>query len=221
MVILLHGSGGTSATNWFALSPLLASRGMRVFAFDYGRHGQGLFARPRGRWAGLPGVGDATVCAEELEQFVDRVLAATGAEKVALVGHSYGALVAQYYILRRGGSARVSHFVGLAPNIHGTTFGGLLRLPLATRIGVSLVGANVGQLAAGSQFIASMYADGDMADGVDYTIVTPRWDMLSTPMKAQAIEGAKNIRLGGLAGHVLVVFSRKGLDHVATALEGH
>lgn len=220
VVVLVHGLGGNSATSWFTLSPLLASRGSRVFTFDYGRHGQGLLARPRGRGAGLPGVGDAKVCAEELERFVERVLAATGAEKVALVGHSFGALVAQYYLLRRGGSARVSHFVGLAPTVHGTTFNGLLRVPKADRIGAGLVGANIIQQAAGSKFLESLYADGELAEGVEYTIVSPKWDAFSTPVKSQSIDGAKNIRLGGLAGHLFVLFNRKGLDHVATAVEG-
>lgn len=219
VAILLHGLGMDSATSWFTLSPLLANSGFRVFSFDYGRYGHGWITRPlRTGGKRLPGMGDATLCADELNQFVDRVLAHTGAEKVSLVGHSFGALVAQYYLLRCGGARYVDHFVGIAATVHGTTFNGLLRVSGAPRIGTWLFGANIVQQAAGSDFLSSLYSNGELAKGVSYTMVSPRWDEFTTPVKAQSINGAVNIRLDGFAEHVLVLYNRRALNHVMAAL---
>lgn len=59
--------------------------------------------------------------AEQLQVFVDKVLAATGAAKADLVGHSQGGLMPRYYLKFLGGAAKVNTFVGIAPDNHGTT----------------------------------------------------------------------------------------------------
>ena len=53
--------------------------------------------------------------AAQLEAFVDRVLAATGAAKVSMVGHSQGGMMPRYYIQFLGGAGKVDDLVGLAP----------------------------------------------------------------------------------------------------------
>ena len=219
-VVLLHGLGMDMATSWFTLSPLLSNAGHRVFALDYGRYGHGLLTRPRGSGEAVPGVGDLERCADELEAFVDAVLAATGAEKVALVGHSVGALLAQYYLKRRGGHAKVGSLVGLAPTVHGTSANGLLRAPRLQRLGTRLVGENILQQAPGSAFLRELYTDGDTVDGVEYTMISPRWDTFTTPISGQRLDGPEvaNIRLRGYAEHVLILYSRAALGHVVTAL---
>ncbi|NHA01134.1 alpha/beta fold hydrolase [Nocardioides sp. W3-2-3] len=55
-----------------------------------------------------------------LAAFVDRVLAATGATKVNVVGHSQGGLIPTYFIKRLGGASKIDKYVGLAPSNHGT-----------------------------------------------------------------------------------------------------
>ncbi len=57
----------------------------------------------------------------ELAAFVDRVLAATGAAKVDLVGHSEGTVMPQYYLKFRGGAAKVDKYVAITPIYKGTT----------------------------------------------------------------------------------------------------
>ncbi|MGW4636834.1 esterase/lipase family protein [Nocardia sp. NPDC004415] len=220
-VILLHGLGIDMATSWYALSPLLTNLGYDVFALDYGRYGHGMITRPRGTGKVVPGVGDLERCAEELDQFVDEVLATTGAAKVALVGHSVGGLLAQYFLKRRGGDTKVSHFVGLAPTVHGLTFNGLLRAPRLQRIGARLVGENILQQAAGSKFIEHLYTDGETVDGVEYTMISPHWDMITTPIRAQRLEGpaTNNIRLRNYVDHVLIVYNKTALEHVVAALD--
>ena len=55
------------------------------------------------------------------QRFVDAVLAATGARKVSMVGHSQGGMMPRYYLKFLGGAAKVDDLVGLAPSNHGTT----------------------------------------------------------------------------------------------------
>nr|MDQ3362572.1 lipase family protein [Actinomycetota bacterium] len=76
-VVLVHGTFETMEQNWAILSPRLKKKGYCVFALNYGNRGLGRIGRS----------------AQELDVFVDKVLAYTGAEKVSLVGHSQGGMM--------------------------------------------------------------------------------------------------------------------------------
>src|SRR5438132_903822 len=60
-----------------------------------------------------------------------RALAATGAAKADLVGHSQGGMMPRYYLKFLGGAAHVDKLVALAPSNHGTTLDGLTALVTA------------------------------------------------------------------------------------------
>lgn len=47
------------------------------------------------------------VSAQDLSNFVDQVLNATGASKVNIFGHSEGSIVPRYYLKFLGGAAKV------------------------------------------------------------------------------------------------------------------
>ncbi|MGR7003460.1 esterase/lipase family protein [Yinghuangia aomiensis] len=104
-VVLVHGTFGNMTDSWQSLSPLLANNGYCVFALDYGGSPGNLFQ----------GYGDIPASAGQLAVFVDRVLAATGAPKVDIVGHSQGGMMPRYFIRNLGGAAKVHELVGLAP----------------------------------------------------------------------------------------------------------
>ncbi len=59
---------------------------------------------------------------------MQKVLAATGAKQVDIVGHSQGGMMPRYYLRFLGGAAKVETLVGLAPSNHGTTVNGLFTL---------------------------------------------------------------------------------------------
>ena len=64
--------------------------------------------------------GDLRHAAHELAGHVERLCEATGADKVHIVGHSLGGVIARYYVQRMGGSARVDTLVTLGSPHSGT-----------------------------------------------------------------------------------------------------
>ena len=75
--------------NWSYISPILAAHGYCVFALTYGLD-------PRLPIQVIGGTIPIEQSAPELGAFVDQVLAATGAAKVDLVGHSEGTFMPEY-----------------------------------------------------------------------------------------------------------------------------
>jgi len=191
-VVLVHGTAGNRSTNWQTYGPLLRNNGYCVFALTYGA----TFPLPYPGAFG--GFGDMRVSAHELGQFVDAVLAATGAAEVDFVGHSQGTLMPNYYVKFLGGAAKVDKYVSLAPLWHGTGAAG----PADTG-GMSaafpgfdpaaLLGPAFGQMATGSEFITEMRAGGVAVPGVTYTNIMTKYDELVRPYTSGIEDGMTNI----------------------------
>jgi triacylglycerol esterase/lipase EstA (alpha/beta hydrolase family) len=185
-VILVHGTFEDMADNWWALSPLLFDNGYCVYAFNYGSsEGSGE--------VGVYGTGHIPQSAEELSAFVDRVLAATGATKVDLVGHSQGGMMPRYYLRFLGGGAKVHTLVGLAPSNHGTTLNGLFTLATLIPGATSFAGHCVAceEQAAGSAFLTTLNAGSETVRGVYYTVIESELDEVVTPYTSAFLSGAK------------------------------
>jgi triacylglycerol esterase/lipase EstA (alpha/beta hydrolase family) len=183
-VILVHGTFEDMADNWQALSPLLYDNGYCVFALNYGSYnGSGS--------AGIYATGEIAQSAHELGTFVNQVLAATGASKVDLVGHSQGGMMPRYYLKFLDGAAKVNTLVGLAPSNHGTTLDGIFTLSSY------FPGSNVfltdcpacQEQEAGSPFLANLTAGGDTVPGVNYTVIESRNDEVVTPYTSAFLSG--------------------------------
>ena len=112
-VVLVHGLGATMAENWPYISPILAKHGYCVFALTYG-------IDPRLPFPVIGGTIPIEQSAPELGAFVDRVLAATGAQKVDLVGHSEGTFMPEYWLKYLGGADKVAKYVAMTPLYAGT-----------------------------------------------------------------------------------------------------
>jgi triacylglycerol esterase/lipase EstA (alpha/beta hydrolase family) len=213
-VILVHGTFEDMADNWWALSPLLFDNGYCVFAFNYGSsEGSGEF--------GVYGTGHIAQSAEELSAFVDKVLAATGARKVDLVGHSQGGMMPRYYLRFLGGAAKVHTLVGLAPSNHGTTVNGFFTLaeniPGATSFAGHCVACE--EQAAGSAFIANLNAGSETVRGVSYTVIESQFDEVVTPYTSAFLSGPKvtNITLQSQCSLDLGEHLSMAYDHIADA----
>jgi pimeloyl-ACP methyl ester carboxylesterase len=85
---------------------------------------RGLVRRGFGRVASInysPLTTDVRVAAARLAEEVEALVAETGYERIHVVGHSLGGLIARYYVTRLGGDARVHTLVTLGTP-HGGTF---------------------------------------------------------------------------------------------------
>ena len=188
-VILVHGTFADRSNTWQALSPLLKNNGYCVFALDYGSfNGSGAL--------GIYATGLIEHSAQELSAFVDRVLAATGAAQVDLVGHSQGGMMPRYYLLENGAS-KVHALVGLSPSNDGTTLDGIFTLASHFPGSDALLAdcPACAEQEAGSPFITQLNAGGETVPGVAYTVIQSRNDEVVTPYTSAFLAGANNITL--------------------------
>ncbi|AOR35198.1 lipase [Streptomyces fodineus] len=220
-VVLVHGTLGNSVDNWLSLAPYLKGRGYCVYSLDYGQ------------LTGVPlfyGLGPIDKSAEQLSAFVDKVLAATGAAKADLVGHSQGGMMPRYYLKFLGGAGKVNALVGLAPDNHGATLSGLTNLLPYFPGASDLIKATTPGLAdqiPGSDFLTKLNADGDTVPGVHYTVIATKHDEVATPWQSQYLSGSDvhNVLLQDLCSldfseHVAIgLFDRIAFHEVANALD--
>lgn len=78
--------------------------------------------------------GDLRAAAHELRGHVQRLCEETGSDKVHIVGHSLGGVIARYYVQRMGGSAHVDTLVTLGSPHSGTLGAYLLPTPLGRQL---------------------------------------------------------------------------------------
>jgi triacylglycerol lipase len=189
-VVLVHGTLGNRSTNWQTYGPLLKNNGYCVFALTYGA----TLALPYpGAFGGL---GDIRDSAQELGVFIDRVLAATGAAKVDIVGHSQGTLMPDYYAKFLGGASKIDHYISLAPLWHGSgVTGSSASTPAFGGDPLELIGPAFGQMSAGSSFIDEMRAGGVAVPGIDYLNIVTRYDELVRPYTSGIEPGMTNVVL--------------------------
>lgn len=188
-VVLVHGTFANMDDNWQAASPLLANHGYCVYAFNYG-----------GPSASSPiqGIGDITASAAQLATFVVAVLAATGAAKVDLVGHSQGGMMPRYYLNFLGGAAKVNDLVAFAPSNYGTTLDGITKLASLLGVAGQVNGALTSvcpacvQQEQGSPFLAGLNAT-PTVPGVHYTVIESVDDEVVTPYTNAFLPGAANV----------------------------
>ena len=188
-VILVHGTFENMNDNWQAASPLLANNGYCVFAFNYG----GATADDD-----IQGTGEIAASAQQLATFVDTVLAATGASKVDIVGHSQGGMMPRYYIEYLGGATKVNDLVGLAPSNYGTTLDGLSTFATDLGLGATFSAAlsatceSCVEQIVGSSFLATLNATPTSPD-VQYTVIETRDDEVVTPYTNAFLPAAPNV----------------------------
>jgi triacylglycerol esterase/lipase EstA (alpha/beta hydrolase family) len=221
-VVLVHGTFADMSNSWQAISPLLKNNGYCVFALNYGDYnGSGAI--------GVYGVDDIPTSAGELNVFVDKVRAATGAAEVDIVGHSQGGMMPRYYLKYLGGAAEVRALVGLSPSNHGTTLNGLFVLsnffPGANQFTGVLCPA-CEQQRVDSAFITNLNAGGETVPGVDYTVIQTRYDTVVTPYTSAFLSGSnvRNILLQNqcildLGDHLSMPYDHIVAADVLTALD--
>jgi triacylglycerol esterase/lipase EstA (alpha/beta hydrolase family) len=194
-VVLVHGLAGNKNDNWQTFAPLLANNGYCVYALTYGTNpGDPLPLNQVGGRAPMEN------SATELAAFVTKVLAATGATKVDILGHSEGTQVPDYYAKFLGGARYIDKYVSLAPLWHGTDVAGTAALEqLATAFGF---GAAPAALLASSCASCVEFGVGSpyyrhlgnpVVPGIAYTNIVTRYDELVMPYTSGIQAGMTNI----------------------------
>lgn len=81
-----------------------------------------------------PLTADVASAAERLGRHIERICDQTGYDRVNVIGHSLGGIIARYYVQRRGGDRRVATLVTLGSPHQGTSLARLLPLPVARQL---------------------------------------------------------------------------------------
>src|SRR4051794_9445312 len=162
-IVLVHGTFGDRKHLLEDLSDALLAQGYCVFSLDYGNRG----------------TEDIATSARTLATFTDRVLAATGAARVSMVGHSQGGMMPRYYIKFLGGKDEVDDLVGLVPSNHGTGDTGPGNPLTQGAFGAACPACL--QQTAGSEFLTRLNAGDETPGRVSYTQITTKYDEVVTP----------------------------------------
>ncbi|RFU23448.1 alpha/beta fold hydrolase [Geodermatophilus marinus] len=162
-------------------------------------------------WNYSPLLDDVARGAADLGAHLERVCEQTGHERVHVVGHSLGGLIARYHVQRQGGDARVASLVTLGTPHRGSVLAHLLPTPL------------VRQLRPGSPVLEELALP---APGVrtPITAVYSDLDQVVLPTRAGRCDHpdlhVRNVLVRGI-GHMTLPFHRQVLDEVAATLAGH
>jgi pimeloyl-ACP methyl ester carboxylesterase len=161
-------------------------------------------------WNYSPLLGDVARGARDLGEHIERICQQTGHEKVHVVGHSLGGLIARYHVQRQGGDARVDSLVTLGTPHQGSVLAHALPTPL------------VRQLRPGSPVLQELT---EPAPGcrTPVTAIYSDLDQLVLPTSNGRCEhpdlDTRNLLVRGV-GHMSLPIHRAVLDEVAITLAG-
>jgi hypothetical protein len=160
--------------------------------------------------------GDIRLLADRLGTVVEQVCEETGYERVHVVGHSMGGLVARYYVQRLGGDERVHTLVTLGSPHEGTAPAFVLPHPL------------VRQLRPGSDVVREL-AEPAPGCRTRFVAVWSDLDQMMVPKRSATIVhpdlSARNVFMRG-CGHMSLPIDGRVVHEICTTLahldhEGH
>lgn len=152
----------------------------------------------------LPSWKDVETLTEKVAMLVDELRQKRGIEKVHLVGHSMGGIIARNYLQIRGGAEKIDRCVLLgAPNA-----GSKLVPFVVTELGKNLM--------PGSAFLNNLNTQTFPKSARLINIYT-RHDNLVIPFESSVLKGQKNVELSGL-GHNALLFHPAAFQAIHSAL---
>ncbi|MCD2192464.1 alpha/beta fold hydrolase [Actinomycetospora endophytica] len=155
--------------------------------------------------------GDIRAAARDLGEHVERMCAVAGVDRVHVIGHSLGGLIARYYVQRLGGDERVDTLVTLGTPHQGSYIAHLLPPTVVPR-----------QLQPGSDLLTELT---EPAPGcrTRFLAVWSRMDQLIIPQRNARLEHpdlqVTNVRLGHV-GHMAMTIDPEVVHLVTCALSG-
>lgn len=154
----------------------------------------------------LPPWEDIETLTERVATTVDELRHALGVEKVMLVGHSMGGIVARHYLQRRGGAPKVAACVLLA-----VPHGGSKLVPFAL--------SPLGKLVMpGSEYLQDLGSE-PLPAGVQLTSIHTRHENIVLPWENSCLPGLEGIEMRGI-GHTSLLFHPEVFDTLLRNLKG-
>jgi triacylglycerol esterase/lipase EstA (alpha/beta hydrolase family) len=186
-LILVHGVLVNDGV-WFMMRRYLVRQGMGpVYTINYG-----------------PPYGDIEHFAAQLAEKIEAVCAATGADRVVLVCHSMGGLVART-CLRQRGPARIRQIITIGTPHHGSV------------MARAFIGRCLAQMRPGNAWLEDLNRDEAKPSAVPIVSIWSRHDSLVAPQASCELECAENVALVGI-GHNALLDNRKVRQNVMRAL---
>jgi triacylglycerol esterase/lipase EstA (alpha/beta hydrolase family) len=156
-------------------------------------------------------LGDIRIAARMLADKVDATLVGDRADRVDIVCHSAGGLVARYYLNYLKGDRKVRHLVTLGTPHGGTYFSYLLQFPFLSIIR---------QTRPGSHLIQEISGPGAIPNGVKVTSLWSPMDLVVLPPESAVLAGAVNIKVPWTS-HWGFLWNKHVYTLVKDALTGH
>jgi triacylglycerol esterase/lipase EstA (alpha/beta hydrolase family) len=182
-VLLVHGVLVNDGV-WFFARRRLRRMGVEpIYAMTYG-----------------PPFADIEHFAEQLSVRIAQICAATGAEKVFVVAHSMGGLVARAY-LRRFGPRRLAKLVTIGTPHHGSV------------LAWSFPGRGLEQMRPGNPWLAELNRSEDAPSPVPITSIWSRHDNMVAPQASSVLACAKSVPLTGV-GHNAMLSDKRVIERV-------
>ena len=173
-LLLVHGVGVNDGV-WFALRRNLSRRSLGpVYTINYG-----------------PPLAGIEHFAGQLAARIEAICAVTGAERVALIAHSMGGLVARAY-LRRFGAARVEQLITIGTPHHGSM------------LAYTFPGCCLAQMHPGNPWLVELNREESGRAPVPITSIWSRHDSMVAPQGSSVLRNAENIALVGIAHNALL-----------------
>ena len=192
-VVLLPGAFGQELLYWNVWQRRLERDGYRVYAASF----------PKFTFS------DLKLCAKFLQEKIELVLEAEGADRVALVGHSMGGIVARWHLKYQDGGKTASSLACLATPHHGTWTAATAPVLTGTR-----------QIVPGSPFLVELNDERVSHGGVPILNVWTRWDGVVVPSQSAFLDvpGVVN-REVPYVGHWGLLVSRRAYRWIKDGLE--
>ena len=162
-------------------------------------------------WNYSPLLTDIPRGAADLGAYIEGICEQTGYDRVHVVGHSLGGLIARYYVQRQRGDRRVESLVTLGTPHQGSRWAKVAPTPL------------IRQLRPGSPLLQEL-AEPAAACRTRFTAVYSDLDQMVLPTASGRCDhpdlGARNVLVRGV-GHMSLPRDRGVVDEVAATLAGH
>jgi hypothetical protein len=161
-------------------------------------------------WNYSPLLGDVAQGARDLAEHIETICQETGHERVHVVGHSLGGLMARYLVQRLGGDRRIESLVTLGTPHQGSVWAHVVPTPL------------VRQLRPGSELLQELEQPAPGC-ATRITAIYSDIDQMVVPTSSGRCDhpdlDARNVPVRGV-GHLSLPIHRGVLDEVAATLAG-